>query len=210
MKLALLGYGKMGKLIENLALEKGHTIVPLQHADVALDFSHPDAVIKHIKEAAKLQKPLVMGTTGWYDHLDEAKSIVKKNNIGFIYSPNFSLGIQLFLQIVEAAAKIISPFKEYDASGVEYHHRQKVDNPSGTAKAIAEKFDHDLHFASVRCGSIPGTHTLIFDSPADTITFTHQARNREGFALGAIAAAEWILNKKGFYTFQEMNQRENL
>lgn len=221
MKIALIGNGKMGKLIEELALSQGHEIVlkisrqgpsikELSSVDVGIDFSHSSGVLNNIRAFASQKKPLVIGTTGWDEHLSEAKKVVEKSGIGCVYSPNFSIGVQAFLQIVAYAAQLINPFHEYDVGGIEIHHRQKLDSPSGTAKAIAKQIaqqmqrPHALEFASVRCGHVPGTHTIEFDSPHDTITLSHQARNREGFAKGALKAAEWIVDKKGFYTMEDL------
>lgn len=223
MKIALIGYGKMGKMIEAAALNHGYTIVAIidpkgdkkkisketiGEADVCIDFSLPEHALDNLQQVAKCEKNIVMGTTGWYDNLKIAEKIVHDANIGFIYSPNFSLGVALFLHIIDKAAKIIAPFNHYDVSGVEMHHNQKLDAPSGTAKIISEKLQQHLpnkiDFASVRVGSIPGTHTVLFDSPADTITLTHTARNREGFALGAVKASEWLKDKKGFFTIDDM------
>jgi 4-hydroxy-tetrahydrodipicolinate reductase len=239
MKIALIGYGKMGKMVELAAGSKGHDIVAkidphqqmqsitqesINNADVCIDFTHPVSVLKNIKEIASLGKNIVMGTTGWYHHMDEVKKIIRETDIGFLYSPNFSLGVALFLEIVEQAASLISPFDTYDVGGYEVHHQQKVDSPSGTAKAIAERLlanisrkkevvygaikekisPEHIHFSSLRMGSIPGTHTVTFDSPVDTITLTHTARNREGFAIGAISAAEWLHGKKGFFNLNDM------
>lgn len=232
MKIALIGYGKMGKIVETVALEKGHEIVfkgkeldsAIDQADVCIDFSHPSCVMEHIKMVSKAKKNLIVGTTGWYDQMEYVKSIVKESQIGFLYAPNFSIGVFLFLKIVEEAATLFHPFDEYDVGAVELHHSKKADSPSGTAKllvnALLEKMErkqnveinavqgqidpHTLHVASLRCGSIPGTHTVLFDSPADTITLTHQARNREGFARGALFAAEWLEGKKGFYSIDDL------
>jgi 4-hydroxy-tetrahydrodipicolinate reductase len=235
MKIALIGYGKMGKMIEAAALLKGHSIVAkvskdqiencsaLQQAQVWIDFSHPNCVMENIKKGVKLGKDLVIGTTGWYENLDAVKELVADNNIGFLYSPNFSLGVNLFLKIVAEAAKLMNHIEYYDVSLFESHHNKKADSPSGTAKAIADLLINNithknkivcnaegqiepdaLHIASLRCGSIPGTHSVIFDSPADSLTLTHQARNREGFASGAVAAAEWLKGKKGFFTIEDM------
>jgi 4-hydroxy-tetrahydrodipicolinate reductase len=239
MKIALIGYGKMGKMVEEIASSKGYAIMAkidpqlphqiitkesLGDADICIDFSHPSCVLNNIKHAAALGKNIVMGTTGWYNHINEAKSIIEHENIGFLYSPNFSLGVALFLEIISQAAALISPFEAYDVGGYEIHHNQKVDSPSGTAKEITKRLlskisrkkqvvygvneakipsDH-IHFTSSRIGSIPGTHSVTFDSPADTITLTHSARNREGFAAGAVHAAEWLNGKKGFFTLEDM------
>lgn len=236
MKIALLGYGKMGRMVEEVAIQKGHTIVAkirsspkiveqaIQHAEVCIDFSHPSCVIDHIHLAARLGKNLVVGTTGWLEHLDQVKEIVRQSKIGFLYAPNFSLGVHLFLKVVSEAALLIDRFEDYDVGVVESHHNKKADSPSGTAKAIADLLlenikrkttlvhdavqgqiaPHELHVASIRFGSIPGTHSVMFDSPADTITLTHQARSREGFARGAVAAAEWLQGKNGFYTIEDL------
>ena len=242
MNIAIIGYGKMGHEIEKISKAKGINVVSvidpddtnasyreindksMQNVDVCVDFTTPDTVINNIKKIAIFKKNIVVGTTGWYGHIDEVKSIVKKNGIGLIYASNFSIGVNIFFKIIEDAAKIIDKVDAYDVYGYELHHNKKIDSPSGTAKTIGEiltknikrknkmvfdKIDrkiesNQLHFASVRAGSIPGTHIVGFDSSADTIELTHTARNREGFALGAIIAAEWIKNKKGFYDINHM------
>lgn len=239
MKIALIGYGKLGHQIEQIALEKGHNIVAkitsrscpllrnseeIKEADVCIDFSSPYCVVENIKALADMEKPVVVGTTGWYDQLEEIKNYVLQKNTGLIYAPNFSIGMQLFMQIVREAARLFDHFAEYDVGGLEIHHNQKVDSPSGTAESLAkivleeikrkrsivyETLDREiapseLHFASLRCGSMPGTHTVFFDSPNDTIELTHCVRDRAGLAKGAIAAAEWIRHKKGFFTLKDM------
>lgn len=213
MKIALLGYGKMGRLIDAIAVSAGHVVLEasdsktslrpetLEHADVLIDFSSHEAVIPHLQQALKIKKPLVIGTTGW--EIEKGRELVEKAGGSVIYSPNFSLGISLFLQLIEAAKNIFAPFAEYEAAGVECHHNEKKDAPSGTAIKIAETLEIKP-FASVRCGAMPGTHTLFFDSSYDTITLTHAARSREGFAKGAIFAAKWIINRKGWYTLDDM------
>lgn len=227
MKLALLGYGKMGKIVEKIAIEKGHEVTmrfsqklgtlqkrkkELDQVDLAIDFSHPSCVISHLEICLACEIPLVIGTTGWEDHQDIAQEMVAQMKGSCFYAPNFSMGVFLFQQIVTYAASLMKSIHEYDVSGLECHHRQKLDAPSGTAKMLArciqeqmgkESNDHSL-FASVRCGHNPGLHSIYFDSVADSITLTHQARNREGFAYGAITAAEWILSRKGFFTFEDM------
>ena len=235
MKIALIGHGKMGKLIEVIALSKKHEIVAtatskqdhLQHliepADVCIDFSIPSIALKTVETCAKMKKNLVMGTTGWYEHLPFVQKTVTEAGIGFLYAPNFSVGVNLFLKIVQEAAKLVENFPEYDIGMIEKHHNQKKDSPSGTALAIAnallaqitrknslvsDRLDRqvepaELHIATLRCGQIPGSHTVLFDSPADTITLTHEARSRDGFASGAVFAAEWLEGKKGFYTLQD-------
>lgn len=212
LKIGLIGCGKMGALIEKLALEKGHLICAkihscqdfkdLSQADICIDFSHPKAAVENIKKAAELKKNLVMGTTGWYEHLPEAATIVKKSGIGFLYAPNFSIGVHKFLKIVTEASSLLG--QDYDRAILEEHHKHKQDSPSGTALAIEKASGSKIPISSLRCGSIPGTHTLMFDSPIDAITLTHTAKSREGFAKGAIAAAEWLQGKTGFYTLEDM------
>lgn len=156
------------------------------------------------------KKNVVIGTTGWYEELESAKKIAKEAEIGLLVSPNFSLGVNLFFGILEEATKRIAPHNEYEVGGVEAHHRKKVDAPSGTAlemtKIIDKYFPREekFQFASVRTGSIPGEHEVIFDSPFDTITLKHTARSREGFAKGALIAAEWLHGKKGFFSFKDI------
>lgn len=191
MEIALLGLGKMGKILGSLVSR----VADPKSADVLIDFSHPDAVIKHIEMAVSLGKNLVIGTTGWYEHLDQARDLCEKGNIGIIYGPNFSIGVHLMTKLVNYANELTSAFDEYDVAGVEYHHNQKVDAPSGTAKALG------VPFSSVRVGSIFGTHTVLYDSPEDTLEITLRSKSREGFAKGALKAAEWIQGKKGFYHF---------
>jgi 4-hydroxy-tetrahydrodipicolinate reductase len=227
MKISLIGYGKMGRMVEEAAHEKGHVIVSkidpkekyscleldsLQNADICIDFSKPALVLDNIKKAALLGVNLVVGTTGWYDQLPKVEEIVEGYGIGVLYSPNFSLGIQLFLKMIQNAAALINLHEHYDVSGYEAHHSQKLDAPSGTAHAIidllAKNIDRnrkqEIQFPSIRCGSIPGTHVVIFDSPSDTIELKHVARNRKGFAYGAIAAAEWLQGKKGLFTLDSL------
>ena len=223
MKIALIGYGKMGKMIEKNALERGHEIVAcinskewnadaVQQAEMCIEFSHPEAAVSHIKKLAALKKDIVIGTTGWYNHLDHVQSIVDEAGIGALYSPNFSIGIYLMMKIVEHAASLMNAFKEYDVACVEAHHRHKVDSPSGTAEMITKAIEGSLKridkvpTSSIRCGSIPGTHSVIFDSPCDHLDITHTARNREGFASGAVVAGEWLQGKKGLYTFNQCMQ----
>ena len=231
MKIALIGYGKMGQMIEKIALSRGHFVVArmttdlwdmeaLQQADLCMEFTHPHCVMENVKRAALAQKDIIIGTTGWQDQMREVQSLVKESHIGALYSPNFSIGVHLLLEIIAHTSKIMNAFEEYDVAAVEYHHNQKKDHPSGTALEIAKTIEENMEridkvpFSSVRCGSFPGTHTILFDSPCDTISISHEARNREGFAKGAVIAAEWLLGKKGLYTFdqcmQELIQRRSL
>lgn len=225
MKIALIGYGKMGQLIEQLAHVKGHQITArfsrhlgtlqerkqdLAQADLAIDFSQGACVLTHLEICLSLGKPLVIGTTDWEEQIVAAQKMVEQAHGSCLYAPNFSIGIYLFQQIIAYAASLFQSFSDYDVSGVEYHHHQKLDHPSGTAKALSQILLRymprlkEFNFSSIRCGHIPGTHTLLFDSSDDTLTFTHQARNRHGFAQGALMAAEWLLPRKGFFTMEEM------
>jgi 4-hydroxy-tetrahydrodipicolinate reductase len=241
MKLALIGYGKMGKAIEKIAKEKGHEIKSiidpnypeffknideesLKDVDVCLDFSNPQEIINNIKKVAELKKSIVVGTTGWYDSFKEVKELVENKGIGLIWSGNFSIGVNAFFRIVENASKLFNNLEEYDVLGCEIHHKNKLDSPSGTAKMLGEllinnierkekiifeKLDrkiesNELHFSSIRGGSIPGVHKIIFDSNSDTIELNHVARGREGFATGALIAAEFINRKKGFYNINDL------
>lgn len=238
MKIAIIGYGRMGQVISRIAKGRGHNVISidpkkdeadfkeinkgsLNGVDVCIDFTHPHCIIENIHAVSKLGKSLVAVTTGWYDKLEDVKKVVA--GIGFIYSSNFSIGVNVFFEIVKNAAKIMDKFESYDIGGMEYHHNKKADSPSGTAITIAEILrdnigrkkeivydivdrqikSNELHFASARIGSIPGTHTVIFDSNADTIELTHKARNREGFALGSVLAVEWLNNKKGVFTIND-------
>ena len=196
----------------------------MREVDVSIDFTNPEAVIDNIKKISRFKNNIVVGTTGWYGKLDEVRKIVEKSGIGLIYASNFSIGVNIFFKMIENAAKIINKAQDYDIYGYELHHNKKVDSTSGTAKTIGEilvknisrkqklvynKLDrkiepNELQIASIRSGSIPGTHVVGFDSTSDTIELKHIARNREGFALGAIMAAQWIKNKNGFYTINDV------
>ena len=241
MKIALIGYGKMGKRVEAMALQRGHEIVCrlssavseqqrstlIAPADVCLDFTHPHSVLPAVKQMAKLGKNIVMGTTGWLEHLPEVRRIVEESHIGFLYAPNFAIGIHLFMKVVEEAAKLIDRFDEYDVGAIEGHHNQKVDYPSGAAHAMAQTLlkhiqrktkivtdlpdrplaADEMHVSSMRCGHQPGIHSVLFDSACDSLTITHTSRNRDGFALGAVNAAEWLQGKQGFYTLDDILQK---
>ncbi len=226
MKIALLGYGKMGKLVESLALQEGWEIGPkldiysnaggrgitktsMKGVDVALDFSQPDAVLPNVQAAAPLGINLVVGTTGWSEAFEKAEKIVFESGVGMVYGSNFSIGMNLFFDIVERAAQLMGKLPEYDPFLGEQHHRAKKDAPSGTAlnlKALLARHFPDKTFsiASTRAGFIPGNHQVGFDSEADTIILEHRVRNRQGFAAGAILAARWIVGKKGVYEFHSV------
>jgi 4-hydroxy-tetrahydrodipicolinate reductase len=225
MKIALIGYGKMGRMVEKTAKECGHQIVSIispsqrgntisrenvEDAEVCIEFTRPERVVENVSRLASMGKNVVIGTTGWYAHLDEVKALAKKHHVGLFFAANFSLGMNLFIKVLQEAAKTILPTGQYDVAGVEAHHNQKIDTPSATAKFIAQSMAEscgeriEIPFTSMRCGSIPGIHTVLFDSSVDTITLTHTARNREGFAKGAISAAEWLKGKKGFFTMEDL------
>ena len=225
MKLALIGYGKMGRMVEELALSRGHQILfkidiegneqgqaltapNFNGVDVAVDFSIPDAVIRNIERITALGVSMVVGTTGWWSQLEKARQLVEQNRVGFVYGSNFSIGVNAFFRLMEAAATLFERYPQYDPWIYEIHHRAKLDAPSGTAlklKRILEKTygERPLSVASNRAGTVPGEHVVGFDSESDTLTFTHTARSRLGFASGALHAAEWIHTRKGFYEFSE-------
>lgn len=217
MRLALIGYGKMGQAIEQLAKELGHKIVAcikskdwnpgqLPEFDLCLEFTEPQSVLDNMKRLVTLKKPIVIGTTGWKEHFSEIEQLVLKQQIGTIYSSNFSVGVTLFKEIVKQTAQLLEQVEDYDVAGVEIHHNQKIDAPSGTAldltTIIQNHYKNNFAFSSVRCGKIAGTHTLFFNSGSDTIQLTHESHNRLGFAKGALLAGEWVRDKKGFFAFE--------
>lgn len=241
VKIAIVGYGKMGQIIEKIALDKGHEVCAiidpvhekgqkgisaesLNGAEVCIDFTHPDVIIDNIKKIASLKINIVVGTTGWYDQMDQVKKIVEDSGIGLIWSGNFSIGVNAFFKIIENASKVFNKLDDYDPMSIEFHHKNKADSPSGTAnmigkilidnidrkeKLVYDKLDrkiepNELHVASVRGGAIPGIHSVIFDSEADTIELKHTARNREGFASGAVMAAEFVSGKKGMFEIDDL------
>ncbi len=225
MKIALIGYGAMGRLIRTLAEEKGHEIavvlddteaemsapdlsVRLKDVEVAIDFTVADAVRRNAEACVIAGIPLVEGTTGWGEQRAEIERIINEGNGTFVFGANFSIGVNLFYRIADFAADLFSKFPEYETFLEEQHHSRKLDAPSGTALKIkdivTEHIKTDLTVTATRAGNIPGTHRLGFDGPADQILLEHTARSREGFAHGAIAAAEWIVGKKGFYEFTEV------
>ncbi len=217
-RLAICGYGKMGKLVEKLAPEYGFTTVcivdenectgDLNGLDVAIDFSVPSAVVANVEKFAALGVNMAVGTTGWHEHLHEVKSIVDRHGIGLIWSPNFSIGVNIFKRLVAEAARLMADQPEYGAWAWEIHHATKKDSPSGTLLQLVHTMRHAGYERSIdavgsRAGAHPGTHEIGFDSAADTITLRHSARNREGFARGALHAAKWIIGKKGVHEFGE-------
>jgi 4-hydroxy-tetrahydrodipicolinate reductase len=225
MKIGLIGYGAMGRLVDDLATQRGHEIVvkididaadrstadlveSLRACDVAIDFSIADAVPKNAEACARAQIPLVVGTTGWLAEVDKVRRIVEEQNGTLIYGANFSIGVQIFYRIAARAAELFRTVESYDPFIEEAHHKRKRDAPSGTALQLEKIAEHGLGrevpVASTRAGYIPGTHRLGFDSAADQVRITHAARSREGFAAGALMAAEWIVGHKGFYEFSEV------
>jgi 4-hydroxy-tetrahydrodipicolinate reductase len=229
MKIALLGYGKMGKVIERIALERGHEIVlkkdefntydGLSTADVAIDFSVPAAAVSNISASFNANVPVVSGTTGWLEHYDEMIALCNEKKGGFISSSNFSLGVNIFFGLNEYLAKIMNQFDSYKVSMEEIHHIHKLDAPSGTAISLAqgviqnsnyanwtleEAKANEIHIEAKRIGEVPGTHTVTYDSPIDSIEIKHTAHNREGFALGAVIAAEWLAGKQGIYSMKDV------
>ena len=229
MNIALLGYGKMGKIIESIAIERGHTIVlkvskttenfDVSDADVAIDFSVPSVAVDHISQCLNQHTPVISGTTGWLDHYDDMVSLCKSQNGTFLYASNFSLGVNIFFELNKTLAQLIKGFPQYDVSIEETHHTQKLDAPSGTAITLAEAIINNSDYTSWtlespnkkaigirshRIPDVPGTHKINYDSPIDSISIKHTAHSREGFALGAVIAAEWIQNKKGIYTMRDV------
>lgn len=229
MKIALLGYGKMGKVIERIALERGHEIVlrkdefntydGLSTADVAIDFSVPSAAVDNISASFNANVPVVSGTTGWLEHYDEMIALCNEKKGGFISSSNFSLGVNIFFGLNEYLAKIMNQFDSYKVTMEEIHHIHKLDAPSGTAISLAqgviqnsdysnwtleEAKKGEIHIEAKRIGEVPGTHTVNYDSAIDSIEIKHTAHNREGFALGAVIAAEWLAGKQGIFTMKDV------
>lgn len=247
MRALLVGYGKMGKLIAQFAPEfnitvtavvdphpqtlpehclGGHAITEeaLDRCDVVFDFSSPDNILSRIIQIAAAKKPLILGTTGWHAYEEEAKRALTHHESAILVSPNFSLGVALYLRLVDKAASLMSHFPQYDLGLNEIHHRQKLDAPSGTALAASKRLlkhypqkqlvtklssssplaKDQVLLTSERYGYVPGEHTLVFDSLEDTISLTHSAKGRDGFAKGALACAFWLIDKKGWYTVDDM------
>jgi len=244
MKIALLGYGKMGKIIEKIATDRKHEIVlkidfenlheltaeNLKQADVAIEFTTPSSVITTINVCFEAGVPVVVGTTGWYDKLDDIKQQCEAGDNTMLYATNFSVGVNIFFHINKMLARLMNNYPYYEVQIEEIHHTQKLDSPSGTAITIAEGIIENLDakkdwanvlvadgkdsddnvgnnallIESYRMDSVPGTHTVIYDSEVDSIEFKHTAHNRNGFALGAVLAAEWLKNNKGFHSINDM------
>jgi len=251
MNIALIGYGKMGRMIGQIACSAGHKIstiidpfaaeissvncgqifkkitdADLSNTDAAIEFTQPDEAVSNIMALSKMKIPAVIGTTGWLEKLEKVQKTIENDKSSLFWASNFSIGVNLFYRIAWYAAELTGNFQEYDIGGMEIHHNKKMDSPSGTAKTLAEGVlsktsrkkkivwdminrkpqDDELHFPSLRLGSVPGVHSLFFDSPADTIEITHTARSREGFASGAVQAAVWLTAQKrtGVFTIDDM------
>ena len=229
MKIALLGYGRMGKAIEKTAKNRGHEIVAridkdqiegtLEHANVAINFSIPDAAVNNIFSALSKAIPVVCGTTGWLENFKKVSDFTVKNKTAFLYASNFSIGVNLFFKLNEQLVKMMNNQSDYKVSIEEIHHIHKLDTPSGTAITLAEGIiensessdwslsadkSDEIQIDTIREGEVPGTHTITYESSIDAISIKHEAHNREGFALGALIAAEWIVGKKGIFKMSDV------
>lgn len=235
LKIALIGYGKMGKMIEQKALSRGHQIVSiidigasakdwdaLSKSDVAIEFTNPDSAVKNIKKCFDYNVPVVVGTTGWYGALDELKDICFKHRKSLLTASNFSIGVNLFFHINKILAQAMENLPEYNVSIEEVHHTEKLDAPSGTALTIAQGIiaelsrkskwalkenvvqESDLSIEALRKDEVPGTHTVTYSSEVDDIEIKHTAHSRSGFAVGAVVAAEWLHDKKGYHTMNDI------
>ena len=226
MKLAIVGYGKMGKMVESLAPAYGFEVAlkldefnnanfsgitaeNFKGIDAAIEFSVPEAAVENIERISALGINLVVGTTGWLKEMDRAKAAVAKHGTGLVWSPNYSVGVNVFFRAVAETAKMLANEPGYEAWAWEMHHSMKKDAPSGTLlKAVdgmkRAGYDRKIDVASNRAGRVPGTHEIGFDSPADTITLRHTAHGREGFASGSLKAAQWVVGRKGFYEFTDV------
>jgi len=230
MKIALLGYGKMGKAIEQIALQRGHSIVikvdkdttsyNILEADAAIDFSIPSAAVTNISNCINNGIPIVSGTTGWLNDYGNMTALAKKKNGAFIYASNFSLGVNIFFEFNKTLAKMMSNLSQYNASIEEIHHIQKIDVPSGTAITLADGIIENTNYKSWKLGeadysnnisieakridNVPGTHHVNYDSQIDSISISHTAHSRDGFALGAIIAVEWLIGKTGVFTMNDV------
>ena len=235
MKIALFGYGKMGKIIKKIAEERGHKVVlkiqsgntnyDIKQADIAIDFSVPSAAVDNIKEALNNQIPVVCGTTGWLNHYDEVEKICRNKKGAFIYASNFSLGVNLFFELNQKLAKLMSVHTEYTAKIEEIHHTEKKDTPSGTAITLAEALidrssyldwclgktndSKQLSIQAKRIENVSGTHRVLYDSPIDSVEIIHTAKSRHGFGFGAVIAAEWLLGRTGVFSMKDVMNANN-
>jgi len=230
MKIALLGYGKMGQTIEKIAIERGHKIVltidkdnpeyDISIADVAIDFSIPDSAVGNISNCLKNKVPIISGTTGWLDKFDAMETLCKETGGAFIYASNYSLGVNIFFELNNQLAKMMANLNQYNVNIEEIHHKQKLDEPSGTAITLAEGVikktkntqweldkatqENSIPITAIRSPEVPGTHTITYNSVVDQIDIKHTAHNRQGFALGAVVAAEWIVGKQGVFSMKDV------
>ena len=229
MKIALLGYGRMGKTIETIALSRGHEIViktsetvtsQITKADIAIDFSIPNAAFTNISNCINNNVPVISGTTGWLDSYDKIVALCEQKKGAFIYASNFSLGVNIFFELNKNLAKMMSALEDYNVDLEEIHHTQKLDAPSGTAISLAEDIienhnsfnawqldgneDKVLPITAKRIENVPGTHNITYKSEVDTIKIEHIAHSRQGFALGAVVAAEWLVSKTGVFTMKDV------
>jgi 4-hydroxy-tetrahydrodipicolinate reductase len=223
--IAIIGDGKMGQAIRQLATEKGWSVAAvlgeresahgggitagsLGKADVAVEFTQPDAAVANVVASLRAGVPVVVGTTGWYDSLSEVTRVANETGTGLLWSPNFSLGVNVMIELARYAGTLMRPLEGFDAHIVETHHSRKKDAPSGTAiaigKAASDALDRPIPTTSVRTGSVPGTHELIFDGAFEQLTLTHLARDRRVFAEGALQAASWLIGKKGVFTMRDV------
>ena len=226
MNIAIIGYGRMGKMVEQAALGRGHKVIAkfdidnnasgdgltkdsLAGVDVAIDFSIPEAVLPNIHRLLALSAPTVVGATGWYDKLDEVKALVAAHDGSLVWAANFSIGVNLFFKVIRYASELFARFDQYDPFIVEQHHKFKLDAPSGTAfvieRLMRESYDKRTpQSLSIRAGYAPGMHEVGFDSEADHVSISHTARSRQGFAVGAVVAAEMIVGRKGCFEFPDL------
>lgn len=230
MNIAIIGYGKMGKTIEEILLERGHNVAvklnrkpeadDLKDIDVAIEFSNPEVAFENIKTLIENNIPTISGTTGWLEHLHEIIELNQKNNCAFLYGSNFSLGVNLFFDLNERLAKLMARYPEYKIELEEIHHTQKLDAPSGTAISLANGIiensnktdwkldesnsDEIIPIKALRIDNVPGTHTVAYNSEVDSIEIKHTAHTRKGFAFGAVLAAEWIHGKSGFFSMKDV------
>ncbi|MEP7344805.1 MAG: dihydrodipicolinate reductase C-terminal domain-containing protein [Gemmatimonadaceae bacterium] len=226
-RIAIIGDGKMGQSVAIIARERGHDVVATLHAahnvggagisreslsqpEIAIEFTQPEAALPNVLACVRAGIPVVVGTTGWYDNLPQVEQAVGADGGSVFYAPNFSLGVALFMQIAEQAARAMRDVEEFDAHIVETHHRAKKDAPSGTAASlraiVREGLGRDVAISSVRVGAVPGTHELLFDASFEQIRLTHEARDRRVFAAGAVRAAEWLVGRQGVFTMRDMLQ----
>lgn len=230
MKIALLGYGKMGQTIEKIAVSRGHEIVltidkdspeyDISIADVAIDFSIPSSAVDNITNCLNNNVPIISGTTGWLDHFEDMKKLCSDQKGAFIYASNYSLGVNIFFELNSHLAKMMGNLDQYNVTIEEIHHKQKLDEPSGTAITLAEGViehtqntqweldkasqENSIPISAIRSPEVPGTHTITYNSSVDQIDIKHTAHNRQGFALGAVVAAEWIVGKTGVFTMKDV------